>query len=121
MRGLAVTAAAALCVAAVPVPAAPMTVAQFLAKAKTVQARGMLAVGSADLKALQDEILRVARAYRASPASRPPQSCPPPPGKSKMTAQQLIAELERIPAAQRNMSMDAAFAAIMKRNYPCKR
>ena len=118
MRGL-VIAAAALCVVAIPAEA--MTVAQFLAKARAVQAKGMLAVGSADLKALQDEIMRVAKAYRASPASRPPQSCPPPPGQSKISAQQLMAELERIPVAQRGMSMDTAFAAIMKRHYPCKR
>lgn len=111
--------AAVLCIAAVP--ASAMTVAQFLAKAHAVQAKGMAAAGSAELKALQDEIMRVAKAYRASPASRPPQSCPPPPGQGKLNAQQLIAQLERIPPAQRGMSMDTAFAAIMKRSYPCKR
>lgn len=112
-------AAAALCIVAIPAEA--MTVAAFLAKAKAVKARGMMAMGSADLKALQDEMVRVAKAYRASPASRPPQSCPPPPGQGKMSGPEFIAELEKIPVAQRGMSMDAAFAAIMKRKYPCRK
>jgi len=111
----------ALCAVALPAAAIPggMTVAQFLAKAQAVQAKGAAAANSPELKALQNEMVRVAKVYRASPAGRPPQSCPPPPGKGHMSAGELLGDLSHIPVAQRGMSMDAAFTAIMKRKYPC--
>ena len=113
-------AAAGLCLAAASLPGG-MSVAQFLARAHAVQAQGAAAARSPDLKLLQNEMVRVAKAYRASPAGRPPQSCPPPPGKGHITAPELIGDLNAIPVAQRGMSMDAAFTAIMKRKYPCRK
>lgn len=114
-------AAAGLCLAASALAAVPggMSVTQFLAKAHAIQALGPAAASSPDLKLLQAEMVRVARDYRASPAGRPPQSCPPPPGQGHMSAQDLLGELSKIPVAQRGISMDAAFTAIMKRRYPC--
>ena len=120
---LAVMAAAGLCLAASAVAAVPggMSVTQFLAKAHALQAQGAAAARSPDLKLLQTEMVRVAKAYRASPSGRPPQSCPPPPGKGHISAPELIGDLNAIPVARRGMSMDAAFTAIMKRRYPCRK
>lgn len=116
-------AAAALCIVALPAEA--MSVAQFLAKAKALQAKGIFAMGSPDIQLLKDEMQGVANAYRsdilaARTAGRKPHSCPPPKGQAKMNSKDLLAELERIPPAQRGMSMKTAFYGIMKRRYPCK-
>lgn len=113
---------ALLCAA---LPAQAMTVAEFLAKAHALQARGVFAMGSPDIKLLTDEMDGIRSAYRAdlaraAAAHRPPHSCPPPVGQSKMSSTEFIAELERIPAAQRGISMRTAFYAIMKRRYPCR-
>lgn len=114
--------AALLCAA---LPAQAMSVAEFLAKARALQARGFFAMGSPDIKLLTDEVNGIRTAYRAdlaraAAAHRPPHSCPPPVGQSKMSSADFIAELERIPAAQRGISMRTAFYAIMKRHYPCR-
>jgi hypothetical protein len=37
-----------------------------------------------------------------------------------MTSDEFLAELERVPVAQRGMSMRTAFYAMMKRRYPCR-
>lgn len=116
-------AAAGLCLAALPAQA--MTVAEFLARAHALQARGILAIGSPEIAALRDEMMRIADAYRndleaARAAHRPPQSCPPPRGQAKMSSQELIAELDKIPPAQRGMDLRVAFYAVMKRRYPCR-
>jgi hypothetical protein len=114
--------AALLCTA---LPAQAMTVAEFLAKAHALQARGVFAMGSPDIKLLTDEMDGIRAAYRAdlaraAAAHRPPHSCPPPVGQSKMSSAEFIAELDRIPVAQRGMSMRTAFYAMMKRRYPCR-
>lgn len=114
--------AALLCAA---LPAQAMSVAEFLAKAHALQSRGLFAMGSPDIKLLQDEMSGIRTAYRAdlarqAAAHQPPHSCPPPAGQAKMTSAQFMAELERIPAAQRGMSMRTAFYAMMKRLYPCR-
>ena len=116
---------AALALTLVATPASAMNVAEFLAKAKTLQARGMLAIFSSDYKLLKNEMLGIGAQYRADvegakAAGRAPHSCPPPRGKAKMTPEELLADLERIPVAQRGMSMKAAFYAIMQRRYPCR-
>lgn len=116
---------AAALLGAVAVPAQAMSVAEFLAKANALKARGILALGSPDIKLLQDEVAGIRTAYRAdlaraAAAHKPPHSCPPPVGQSKMTSTEFTAELERIPVAQRSMSMRTAFYAMMKRRYPCR-
>lgn len=114
--------AALLCAA---LPAQAMTVGEFLAKAHALQARGIFAMGSPDIKLLQNEMDAIRTAYRAdlaraAAAHRPPHSCPPPVGQSRMSSTEFIAELDRIPAAQRGMSMRTAFYAMMRRRYPCR-
>ncbi|WP_044334153.1 hypothetical protein [Sphingomonas hengshuiensis] len=116
-------AAFALCLVAGSAQA--MTVAQFLAKANALKAQGMTAMFSPDVALLKNEVAGISNAYRADLeaariAGRKPHSCPPPKGQVKMGSSDLIAELEKIPPAQRGMSMKRAFYAIMQRRYPCR-
>ncbi|MBX3565509.1 MAG: hypothetical protein KF730_13145 [Sphingomonas sp.] len=118
-----VLAAAALCFVATS--ASAMTVAEFLAKANALKAKGMMAAFSSDIGLLKSEMAGIAAAYRADiesarAAGRKPHSCPPPKGQTRMTSTDLLAELENIPVARRGMSMKAAFYAIMLKRYPCR-
>jgi len=122
MRRLALAAAALSLVAT---SANAMSVAEFLAKARALQARGVLSALSPDVALLRNEMLGISAAYRADMAAaraagRKPHSCPPPKGQVRMTAAQMLAELERIPPARRGMSMKAAFYDYMKRRFPCR-
>lgn len=119
---LAMMAGAAL---VLPASAQAMTVAEFLAKANALKAKGFLAMGSPDIKLLRTEVERASDAYRsdlasAKAAGRAPHSCPPPKGKAKIGSKELLAEFETIPAAQRGMSVKSAFYAMMKKRFPCK-
>lgn len=109
----------------VPGPAQAMTVAQFLARAKALQAQGALALISPDAELLKREVAAIRAAYTADlraahAAGRAPHSCPPETGKPRLTPRQMLAELEKIPKAKRSMSMKAAVYAYMKRTYPCR-
>lgn len=108
-----------------PVSAQAMSVAEFLAKANALKAKGFLAMGSPDIKLLRTEVERASDAYRgdlatAKAAGRAPHSCPPPKGKAKIGSKELMAEFEGIPVAQRGMSVKSAFYAMMKKRFPCK-
>lgn len=108
-----------------PVSAQAMSVAEFLAKANALKAKGFLALGSPDIKLLKGEMEGVANAYRADivaarQAGRAPHSCPPPKGQAKIGSKELLAEFEAIPAAQRGMSVKSAFYAMMKKRFPCR-
>lgn len=110
--------------AMVPASAQAMTVAEFLAKANALKAKGILAMGSPDIKLLRNEMKGIADAYRtdiesARKAGRTPHSCPPPKGKANMGGKDFLADLEAIPPAQRGMSMKAAFYGVMKKRFPC--
>ena len=123
MRRMALAAATLSLVAT---SASAMSVAEFLAKARALQARGMLfSAFSPDVALLRNEMAAIGTAYRADlaaarAAGRKPHSCPPPRGQVRMTADQMLAELERIPPARRGMSMKAAFYEFMKRRFPCR-
>jgi hypothetical protein len=106
-------------------PAVAMSVAEFLARARALQAQGVLATLSPDLDLLRGEVRGIVRSYRADLASakaggREPHSCPPGGGIPRLSPDQMLRELERIPPSQRRMSMKAAFYAYMKRHYPCR-
>ena len=110
-----------------PVGAQAMTVEEFLVKAHALRAKGPLALFSSDLAPVRAEIKSVATSYRADlradhAAGRPPHSCPPPEGSqaAKIKPADFLAELEKIPPAQRSMSMKTAFYLIMKRRWPCR-
>lgn len=102
-----------------------MTVGDFLSKANALKARGLMAMGSSDLKLLRGHMLSVATDYRrdidnARAAGKPPHSCPPPKGKTRMGSNELLTEFEKIPSAQRGISTRTAFYDMMKRRYPCR-
>jgi len=108
-----------------PSAAQAMTVAQFLAKVKALQAQGALAALSPDADLVRREVASIRAAYTADlraarAAGKTPHSCPPETGKPKLTPRQMLAELEKIPSAKRGMSMKAAVYAYMKRTYPCR-
>jgi len=107
--------------AGVPVP---MTVAEFLVRADSLKAKGMLAAFSPDYRLLREEMEQVATGWRAELAAqqasgRRPHSCPPPKGQVKMGGPELLAEFQKIPPARRGISVKTAFYAIMQRRYPC--
>lgn len=115
---------AALSVLLAATPAAARSVAEFLKDAHALKAKGPLALFSPKLKELRGEVTTVAAAYRtrnraAKAAGRPTDSCPP--DKAQLKPQEFLAELERIPANQRAMSLDHGFAIVMKHRYPCTR
>jgi hypothetical protein len=119
------TALVAVMILAVPNAAQAMTVAQFLAKAKALQARGALGLLSPDAELLKHEVAAIRAAYTADlraarAAGKTPHSCPPETGKPRLNPKQMLAELEKIPPAKRGMSMKAAVYAYMKRTYPCR-
>ncbi|WP_236547693.1 hypothetical protein [Sphingomonas sp. AX6] len=102
-----------------------MTVDQFLTKANALKAKGVMALGSSDLKLLRNHMMTVAADYRrdiegARIAGKAPHSCPPPKGKGKLGSKELLAEFEGIPPARRSVSTKAAFYEMMRRRYPCK-
>lgn len=107
------------------VTAQAMTVAEFLSKADALKAKGILAIGSADIALLRNEIKTASDVYRARidadvAAGRKPGSCPPPRGTAKLSADDLINDFRTIPAAKRSqLSVNTAFAALMTRRYPC--
>ena len=119
------TALVAVMILALPNAAQAMTVAQFLAKAKALQARGALGLLSPDAELLKHEVAAIRAAYTADlraarAAGKTPHSCPPETGKPRLNPKQMLAELEKIPPAKRGMSMKAAVYAYMKRTYPCR-
>ncbi|MET0308668.1 MAG: hypothetical protein ABW023_08175 [Sphingomonas sp.] len=121
---MALAAAASLLMAG---SAQAMTVAEFLAKAHGLKAQGAMAMLSPDAELLKAEMRGILIAYRADiraarAAGRPAHSCPPARNQvePQVAAKQLLADLEKIPATQRGMSMKRAFYAFMKRRYPCR-
>jgi hypothetical protein len=109
----------------VAVPAQAMSVAEFLAKVNALKAKGAMAMFSSDIGVLKQEIEGASTAYRGdlaaqATAGKKPSSCPPPKGQAKMRSDDLIAAFEKIPPAQRSISVKAAFAAIMTQRFPCK-
>jgi hypothetical protein len=116
--------AGVLALLVLPAAADAMTVAQFLAKAKALEAKGAAGATSSDRIALRDEIQTVATAYRAdldaaSVAGEMPRACPPPKGKAKIDPGTLIAAFQEIPRAKRKMSVQSAFNSFMDKRYPC--
>ena len=117
--------AIALLVIAVPataLQAQTMPVSTFLAKANALKAKGPLALFSSDIGLLKKEIQNSAKALRAEQlaaqkAGRKPALCMP--AKASMNSDELLAHFNSIPAAQRNMRVQAGFAGLMRKKYPC--
>ena len=118
--------ALALLSLAVPALAAPgdMSVAAFIAKADALKAKGMLAMGSPDIKLLQAEGAAAGQNYRARLARErtagKPSSCPP--AGVKLNSDQLLGHLRTYPVARRgSVSMKTAVADYFIKTYPCKK
>lgn len=103
-----------------------MTVADFLAKAEALKAKGMGAMFSSDLKVVTNEFKAAGTAYRADvdkarTAGRTDLGCPPPKGSVKMSSNDIMAEMSAIPAAQRaSTSVRTAFYRMMAKRFPCR-
>ena len=109
-----------------PLPAQAMSVADFLAKAAALKAKGMGALFAPELKQVKAEMEGVSNAYRADlaaqrAAGQPPHSCPPPKGKAKIGSEEFIGEFQAVPPAQRgSTSVKQVFYAMMKKRFPCR-
>lgn len=118
--------AAAVLLAVSVSSAQAMTVEAFLTKAEALKAKGMMAMMSPDVGLLRTEMKTVSAAYRADieagqKTGQPAHSCPPPRGKGAVSSDDVMAEFNKIPAAQRSrISVKDAFYAMMKKRYPCK-
>jgi hypothetical protein len=117
----------ALLVAAAPLTAAhaqTMTVADFLAKADALKAKGAMAMFSSDLGKLKKEMVDSAAQLReerlsAQKAGRKPAFCPPKAGKGSINSNEVLAHFQSIPPAQRSMTTQDGFAGLMRKKYPC--
>ncbi|RHW16891.1 hypothetical protein D1610_13705 [Sphingomonas gilva] len=101
-----------------------MTVAEFLAKAQVVRAKGAQAAESPEYKELQRYVAGVTAAYRADlarqqAAGAPPHSCPPPRGRAGLTSTDLLRTMRALPPHERGISVRQAFDAMMLERYPC--
>lgn len=101
-----------------------MSVATFLAKADTLKAKGIFALGSPDVKLLQQEMQTVGADYRADikaarTVGRSPHSCPPATPQN-IGSGELLAHFRAVPTAERaSTSINTAFYGLMKKRYPC--
>jgi hypothetical protein len=116
---------AAVILAVVPIGAASaMDVATFLAKADTLQKKGMMALMSSDYKLLKNEIVTHSATLRAERlaaerAKRKPAYCPA--AKSGLNSNEILAAFRSIPAAQRpRTDVKDALRALLARKYPCR-
>ncbi len=110
-------------VAAAPAAAQNMPVSTFLEKADKLRAKGPFALFSSDLRVLKREVESAAIVYRAesradTAAGKPKDTCPP--DKFKLGSDELLNSFRSIPADLRpRTSVKQAWAAFLKRKYPC--
>ncbi len=107
-----------------PAQAQTMSVAEFLAKAEALKAKGAMALFSSDIGRLKNEITNSGKQLRAErlaaqKAGRKPAFCPPEKGKGSINSDELLGHFQSIPPAQRSVSVKAGFAGLMRKKYPC--
>lgn len=100
-----------------------MSVATFLSKADALRAKGLMALGSPDMKLLREEGQAAGMAYGArlqqERAVGKPSSCPP--KGARPSSSQVLDHLRTYPAAKRPAtSMKAAMADYFIKTYPCR-
>lgn len=105
-----------------PLFAQTMPVSEFLTKADALQKKGAMALFSGDIGKLKAEVQNSGKQLRAEQvaaqkAGRKPATCLP--IKAEMNSSELLAHFRSIPPAQRNMTVKAAFAGLMRKKYPC--
>lgn len=99
-----------------------MTAETFYVKGTALKKKGIGAMFSSDLKLLQKEMGAATKSVRAeneaAKAAGKPLYCPP--AKSKMKAEQVLAEFGKIsPARRKEMSVRQAWKEILVKKYPC--
>lgn len=103
-----------------------MTVAEFLARAEALKAKGMMAMMSSDLPVIRGEMQAATTAYRtdvdaARAKGRTDLGCPPPKGQAKISSDTFMADLAAIPKAlQAQVTVKAALYDVMRKRYPCR-
>lgn len=103
-------------------PVSAMSVADFLAKADALKAKGPMALFSSDLTLLKTEAADGFKAWhaQAAPPGRPPNACPPA-EKRQSTADEVLAMLREVPPEQRTTTSTAdALIAGLNRRFPCR-
>lgn len=109
-----------------PALANAMTVAEFLARADALKAKGMMAMMSSDLKVVRGEMQAATTAYRAEVDAarangRTDLGCPPPKGQAKIGSDAIMADFAAIPkGAQARMTVKSALYDVMRKRYPCR-
>ena len=115
--------AASLAALMMPVPAAAMTVDQFLARVNALKAKGLLAMFSSDIRVLKAEVDDANAAWQADKnarraAGKPPLNCAPP--GASLSRDEFLAALAELSPAQRAMSMREGFAYVAIAKFPCR-
>ena len=101
-----------------------MDVGTFLAKAGTLQERGVLAVFASEYGELQAEIRTSYASLKqerlaARGAGRRPAYCPPDP--ASLTMPEMLAAMTNVPTARRaHVQVRDALRAALARKYPCR-
>ena len=100
-----------------------MSVATFLAKADALRAKGLMALGSSDIKLLREEGQAAGMAYgvrlQQERAAGKPSSCPP--KGVRPSSNEVLSHLRTYPPAKRpSTSMKTAMADYFIKTYPCR-
>ena len=119
MVRLVLAAGAAMLVAT---PAAAMDVATFIARANALKAKGPMALFSSDLKLLRAEGQAAGQRSRAenarARAAGKPLYCNPP--GTTLGQNEVLDGLNRIPAAERKMSLEDGLIRVARAKWPCR-
>ena len=99
-----------------------MPVSTFLDKAEALKKKGPMALFSSDIGLLKKEVQNSGKALRAQQvaaqkAGRKPQHCMP--EKVSFNSTEILDHFRAIPPAQRNMTVQTAFASLVRKKYPC--
>lgn len=102
---------------------ARMTLAEFLPRANALQAKGMGAIFSRDLRPVMNEMKAVSAEMRAEAEQRraaglPKRACPP--AGTKIGSDELLKMLNAIPPAQRGISVKEGMIRVMAQRFPCR-
>jgi hypothetical protein len=105
-----------------PAAAQAMSVDQFLARAKALKAKGMMALLSPDIGVLKAEMADAVKALQAEKAARkaagkPPRVCAP--EAARLTQDEMLGGLAALPPAQRAGSLKDGVSQVMMRRFPC--
>lgn len=111
-----------IAVPALPLQAQTMPVSTFLAKADALKKKGPLALFSSDIGLLKKEIGNSAKSLRAEQNAARKSGRKLPyclPEKASFNSTELLDHFRSIPPAQRNMPVQAGFASLVRKKYPC--